>query len=257
MTTTATTHVNPLRRIWRAGGTATGVGLTIGTPAIAHLLAHAGFDWLMIDMEHGAISPESAQAMIAATAGSSAAPIVRIPENLPWLAKPVLDWGAFGIVYPTVNTAAAAADSANATRYPPEGTRQWGPFHAPARFGMTMPDYLRRANDEIVTIVIIETLQAIENIEEIVATDGVDAAVLGSNDLAVAMGHPGERDHPDVTAALDHAERIIRDSEVVLGGNASSPSAAREMRDRGYQLLALGFDWTLLRAGAAAALGTT
>jgi 4-hydroxy-2-oxoheptanedioate aldolase len=192
--------------------------------------------------------------MIVATAATPVAPIVRIPQNLPWLAKPALDWGAFGIVYPMVNTAAAAAAAAHATRYPPEGGRQWGPFHAPARFGMAMPDYLRLANEEIVTIVIVETPEAISNIEEIVATDGVDAAVLGSHDLAVAMAHPGQPDHPDVTSALHHAERVIRDSGVVLGGNALSSTQAQQMTDRGYQLLALGFDWTLLQRAAAAAL---
>jgi 4-hydroxy-2-oxoheptanedioate aldolase len=247
---TSSEPVNPLRRIWRAGGTATGVGLTIGAPALAQLLARTGFDWLMIDMEHGAVSAESVHAMIAATAATPVAPIVRLPQNLPWLAKPALDcWGAFGIVYPTVDTAADAAAAAHATRYPPEGGRQWGPFHAPARFGMAIPDYLRRANDEVVTIVIIETPEAIENIEQIVATDGVDAAVLGSHDLAVAMAHPGQPDHPDVACALRHAERVIRDSEVVLGDNAFSPTQARQMTDRGYQLLALGFDWTLLQRG--------
>ena len=121
-----------------------------------------------------------------------------------------------------VDTAEAAAAAAHATRYPPEGGRQWGPFHAPARFGMAMPDYLRRANHEIVTIVIVETPEAIDNIEDIVATDGIDAAVLGSHDLAVAMAHPGQPNHPDVTSALQHAERVIHGSDVVLGGNASS-----------------------------------
>lgn len=91
--------------------------------------------------------------------------------------------------------------------------------------------------------------------EEIVATPGVDAAVIGTHDLAVALGVPGQLNHPDVTTAVTRAERAILDAGVVLGGNAFSPAQAREMADRGYQLLALGFDWTLLQRGAAAVLG--
>ena len=117
-----------------------------------------------------------------------------------------------------------------------------------------MPEYLAAAGDEIVTVVIVETPAGIERIDEIVAVPGVDAAVIGSHDLAMTMGHPGRPDHPDVIAAIDRAERVIRDSDVVLGGNAFSADQARAMVDRGYRLVALGFDTTLLQRGAALAL---
>jgi len=239
---------NPLRETWVAGDCTYGVGITAASPATAQLLAHAGFDWLMLDLEHGAISPEGLHAMIAATAGTPAAPIVRIPHPLPWLAKTALDLGAFGIVFPTVNSADDTRAAVAACRYPPVGTRQWGPFHAPARFGLSMPDYLATA--DIVTIVLVEHPSAIDAIEEIVAVPGVDAAVIGTHDLAVALGRPGQPDHPDVAAAVARAESAIRRSPVVLGGNAFSAAQAREMVGRGYQLVALGFDWTLLQSAA-------
>jgi 4-hydroxy-2-oxoheptanedioate aldolase len=228
--------------------------LSIPSAATAQLLAHAGFDWLMIDMEHGPISIETAHAMIAATAGTQVAPLVRVPQNLPWLAKPALDAGAAGIVYPQVNSREHAVSAARSTRYPPAGDRLWGPFFAPARFGLSMPDYLCAANDALVTIVIIEHPHAVESIDEILTADGIDAAVIGTHDLAVSMGRPGQLDHPDVLDAVDRAEKAIRDSSVVLGGNAFSPEQARQMADRGYQLLALGFDWSLLQRAAAAVL---
>jgi 4-hydroxy-2-oxoheptanedioate aldolase len=247
-------NVNPLAQRWRAGGVTYGVGVTIPGAAVAQLLAHAGFDWLMIDMEHGPVSIEAAHTMIAATAGTDVAPLVRIPQNLPWLAKPALDAGATGIVYPQVNSRGDAAAAARSTRYPPVGDRQWGPFYAPARHGSTIPEYLSTANDTVVAVVLVEHPEAIDHIEEIVATDGVDAAVIGTHDLAVSLGHPGRLDHPDVLRAVGRAEKAILDSPVVLGGNAASPEQARELADRGYQLLTLGFDWSLLQRGASAAL---
>ncbi|MHA6783489.1 HpcH/HpaI aldolase family protein [Pseudonocardia saturnea] len=245
---------NPLTLRWQAGDVTYGIGLTVPSAAVAQLLAHAGFDWLMIDLEHGPVSIESAHAMIAATAGTDVVPLVRIPQNLGWLAKPALDAGATGIVYPQINSRDDAAAAARSTRYPPDGDRQWGPFYAPARHGLTLADYLHTANDAVVTIVLVEHPDAIEDIEEIVATHGVDAAVIGTHDLAVSMGRPGQPDHPDVRGAVARAEKVILDGPVVLGGNALSPQQARQMADRGYQLLTLGFDWTLLQHGAAAAL---
>lgn len=243
-----------LRQRWRAGGISYGVGVTMPSAATAQLLAHAGFDWLMIDMEHGPISISAAHAMIAATAGTEVAPLVRVPQNLPWLAKPALDAGAAGIVYPQINSRDDAVAAARATRYPPAGDRMWGPFYASARFGLPIADYLRAANDALVTIVLIEHPHAIDLIDEILTADGIDAAVIGTHDLAVSMGRPGQLDHPDVLDAVDRAEKAIHDSPVVLGGNAFTPEQARQMAERGYQLLALGFDWSLLQRGAAAVL---
>lgn len=243
-----------LRQRWRAGDVTYGVGVTVPAAGMAQLLAHAGFDWLMIDLEHGPISVESAHAMIAATAGTPAVPLLRIPQNLPWLAKTALDAGAFGIVYPLVNTRADALAAARATQYPPSGDRLWGPFYAPARFAMTMPEYLRTANEKIVSIVLVEHPDAIHNIDEILAVPGIDAAVIGTHDLATSMGWPGQVDYPEVRAAVARAEKAVLASDVVLGGNSFSVAQSREMADRGYQLVALGFDWSLLQRGAAAVL---
>jgi 4-hydroxy-2-oxoheptanedioate aldolase len=117
-----------------------------------------------------------------------------------------------------------------------------------------MPRYLQVANDEILTIVMIEHPDAIRSIGEIVAVPGVDLAVIGIFDLATALGVPGQLDHPDVLEAIERAEMAVLGSGVALGGVARSPDQANRMIERGYRMLALGFDWSLLQRGAAAVL---
>ena len=131
--------VNPLKARWRAGEATYGVLVTMPSVPMMQLLARAGFDFLIVDMEHGPIDIETAHAMIAATTGTPATPLPRVPRNLPWLAKTALDVGAFGIVYPMINDRAAAAAAVRAMKYPPAGERLWGPFYAQARFGLPMP----------------------------------------------------------------------------------------------------------------------
>lgn len=166
----------------------------------------------------------------------------------------MLDAGAAGIVFPNVNDTASAQTAARATRYPPAGDRMWGPFYAPARFGQTMPEYLAGANDAVVSVVIIEDPAAVENIADIVKVPGIDAAVIGTHDLAVSIGRPGQPDHPDVKALVARAEKVIAASDVALGGNAFSPEQAKGMADRGYRMIALGFDSVLLQRAAAGVL---
>ncbi len=117
-----------------------------------------------------------------------------------------------------------------------------------------MPRYVQTANDEVVTLVLIEHPDAIGNIEEIVSVPGIDLAIIGIFDLAVSLGYPGQLDHPEVQAAVARAERAILASEVALGGVALSPPQAKQMGERGYRALGLGFDWTLVQRGAAAVL---
>jgi 4-hydroxy-2-oxoheptanedioate aldolase len=246
--------VNPLKARWRAGEATYGVLVTMPSVPMMQLLARAGFDWLIVDMEHGPIDIETAHAMIAATSGTPATPLLRVPHNLPWLAKTALDAGAFGIVYPMVNGRAEAETAVRAMKYPPEGERLWGPFYAPARFGLPMPRYVQTANDEVVTLALIEHPDAVRNIEEIVGVPGLDVAIVGIFDLAVSLGYPGQLDHPDVQAAVATVERAVLKSDVALGGVALSPAQARQMAERGYRALGLGFDWTLVQRGAAAVL---
>jgi len=243
--------INRMRALWQEDKPALGILVTASSVQVMQVLARAGFDWLLVDMEHGVIDLTTAHGMIAATQGTPAAPIARVAANVSWLAKPLLDAGAQGIVFPMVNSRAEAA--VRAVKYPPLGDRHWGPFYAPPLWDLPMPRYMQVANDEILTIVMIEHPDAIQNIEEIVSVPGVDLAVIGIFDLATALGVPGQLGHPDV-AAIEQAEATILKSNVKLDGVALSPAQANQMIERGYRMLALGFDWSLLQRASAAVL---
>jgi 4-hydroxy-2-oxoheptanedioate aldolase len=244
---------NRVRDLWQAGTPSLSAILTIPSVPTVQVLAHAGFDSLVVDMEHGPIDLATAHAMITATAGTPAVPYARLPANLPWLAKPLLDAGVLGVIFPLSRTRADAEAAVRATRYPPRGERSWGPFYAPLRWDRSMQDYLDTADDAVIVALLIETAEAIDNIEAIVATPGVDLAIIGGGDLATAMGHHGRAEHPDVRAAIARAEEAILGSGVVLGGAARSPEQANAMIARGYRHVSLGFDWAMLQRGAAGA----
>jgi len=246
--------LNRVKDLMRSGKPAFGAIVTIPSAQVMQVMSRAGFDLLLIDMEHGAIDLPSAHAMIAATAGTDTVPMARIAANAPSLAKPLLDAGALGIAVPMVCTRAEAEAAASALRYPPLGNRLWGPFYAPLRWNMPMPEYMRAANESVLSLITIEHPDAVSNIEEIVLADGIDVAVIGPGDMATSMGHYGQVDHPDVQAAMLRAEDVILRSNVALGGVAFSPEHANRLIAKGYRMLFLGFDWSLLQRGAHQAL---
>ncbi len=242
-------RVNRLKDCWARGVPTYGVIVTIPSIQVVQVLAGAGLDWLIIDMEHGPIDLAAAHAMIVATTGTVTVPLVRIAWAVPWLAKPALDLGALGIVFPMILNASDARTTVQSVRYPPEGERLWGPFYAPLRWRQSMADYIGSANREILSVITIEHPEAVNAVDDICATPGVDLAFIGPGDLAMSMGHPGEIDHPDVVAAMTRAEVGILRSRVAAGGVARSVEEAKNMVDRGYRALVLGFDWSLLHRG--------
>jgi 4-hydroxy-2-oxoheptanedioate aldolase len=246
---------NRVRELWRAGTPNLSLILTIPAVPTVQVLARAGFDSLVVDMEHGPIDLATAHAMIAATAGTPAVPYARLPANLPWLAKPLLDAGVLGVIFPLARGRDDAAAAVRAARYPPRGERSWGPFYAPLRWDRSMQDYLDTADDAVIVALLIETPEAVEHIEAIAATPGLDLAIIGGGDLATAMGHHGRADHPEVRAAIARAEAAILASGVVLGGAARSTEQANDLIARGYRHVSLGFDWALLQRGAAGLTG--
>ena len=231
-----------------------GLLVSMPSPHLVRVLARAGLDWLFLDMEHGPISIESAHAMITATAGTDCTPIVRVPTTEPWVAKAALDAGAYGLVFPMDNSAADAEESVCAIRYPPEGERGVGPLHASLRWGLEMPDYIARANDELLNIIQIEHKDAVANIDEILAVDGLDVALIAPYDLSMSLGIPGQVDHPDHRAAVARAEEKVRESGLILGGLALSIESANDMIGRGYRLLLIGVDTSLVGGAVGAAL---
>jgi 4-hydroxy-2-oxoheptanedioate aldolase len=203
-------QLNRLKALWRHGHVALGAIATIPSVQTVQIMAGAGLDWILIDMEHSPINAEMAHAMIAATSGTSLVPLVRVADASNWQAKLPLDLGALGICFPMTTTRTASEEAVRAVRYPPLGERFWGPFYAPPCWGISMREYLDCANEEVLAIGTIEHVDAVKSISEIVSTPGLDLAFIGPGDLATSMGLKGAIDHPDVTAAIATLEDEIR-----------------------------------------------
>lgn len=219
-----------------------GVGLTCPSPELAQICAHAGFDIVMIDMEHGPISIETAYRMVTAVIGSPAEAWIRVAHNDTALIKLALDTGAREIVVPMVTTADEAQRAVAAAKYPPAGVRGWGPFRTQYQWRTGMLDYAGRANAETKVSVLIEHPRAIENLDAILAVDGLGGAIPAPFDLAVNMGFSDGPGHPEVQEALARAGQKIVDKGFRLTSFAVTPEQGRAALARGVQLLFLGFD---------------
>lgn len=242
--------LNPLKQKIKSGQPIFGVMATIPSIQVVQILAHAGFDYIKIDLEHGPVSIESAHSMVVATAGTPTIPVARVPWNLPWIVKTLLDVGVMGICFPWIHNAEEASLAASSVRYPPVGQRGWGPFFTHIRWDVTMADYIKMADDEIITEILIERADAIDNLEEIISTPGVDTAFIAPNDLAASLGLKGQPDHPTVKSYIERAEKIILNSNVTLGGFPISPDRINPMLDRGYKVITVSFDFILLKNSA-------
>jgi 4-hydroxy-2-oxoheptanedioate aldolase len=244
--------LNRLRQLWREGRPTLGAIATIPSIQTVQIMARSGMDWIIVDLEHGPIDLGSAHAMITATSGTPCVPMVRIAANEPWLAKAPMDLGALGINFPMICSRADAEKAVRSVRYPPKGDRLWGPFHAPFRWGVSMADYMATADDDMICMITIEHVEAVERIDEIMTTSGIDLAVIGPGDLATSINKRGLPDDPEVVALMKRAEAGILRSGVPIGGVARTAEQANRMIERGYVALALGFDWSLFQRGIAA-----
>ena len=239
-------NAKKFREKLRRGQVPLGCGVSFTDPTVSELFSHV-LDFVWIDMEHNALSLETVQAHIMATKGSDAAALVRVPWNDPVLIKPVLDIGADGIIAPLVRSAEEVRLAVAACRYPPEGIRGFGP-RRPIQYGRTGDaDYCRRANEEIISIVQIEHIDAVNVIDEIVKVSGLTAIVIGANDLAGSMGHMGNPQHPEVQSAIESVVNKAREAGVSPGiGIADDPEALMAWVSKGVQWVQVGVDWAHL-----------
>jgi 4-hydroxy-2-oxoheptanedioate aldolase len=251
LTPSTPTSLNRLRREWREKRPTFGAIATIPSIPTVQIMARSGLDWIIVDLEHGPIDLTSAHAMITATAGTPCVPLARIAANERWLAKAPMDIGALGINFPMICNRGDAEKAVRSLCYPPKGDRLWGPFHAPFRWGVSMGDYMATADDDMICMITIEHAEAVDRIDEIMATPGIDVAVIGPGDLATSINKRGQIDDPDVQALIKRAEEGILKSGVPIGGAARTAEQANAMIDRGYLVLGLGFDWSLFQRGIA------
>jgi 4-hydroxy-2-oxoheptanedioate aldolase len=235
------------------GEPAFGYSLGLGSPLAAEILAHSGIDFILLDTQHGSFGPDSTIACLAAMAGGSAIPMARVARNDYTMIGRLLDEGALGIIVPMVHTAEDARAAADACRFPPVGTRSWGWGRA-ARYG---DDYSDAVNDQILVMVQIESVQAVENAEAILGTPGVDGCWIGPSDLSLTLGvHPRDRATDErVIAAVDRVLAACRTTGKIPGYAASGPADARARADAGFRFLTAGSDVGFISEGARAGLG--
>jgi len=224
------------------------IGLWLGSaqPVIAEIAANSGYDWCLIDAEHGPNDVHTVLAQLQAMNGAGAAPVVRVPVGQDWLIKQVLDIGAQTIMVPMVETAKQAAECARSVRYPPDGARGLAAPLIRASGFNAVTDYAATANGQICLIVQIESRVAIENIDAIAATEGVDVVFIGPADLSADMGYIGNADAPEVLDAIEHAVARITAAGKVAGIIPAGGKSFAYYRDLGVRFMGVGSDVLLL-----------
>ncbi len=242
---------NALKQRLAAGKKALGCWCFTHNNVAAEILGHAGYDFVLIDHEHGFGGNTDAVGQMQALQAFASTILIRVPVNDPVPIKRALDIGAEGVMVPMVETAEDARAAVAACRYPPAGMR--GCANAVVRasdYGLRAADYLRQANDRVFVMVQIESPKSVDNIAEIAAVEGVDALFIGPSDLAASTGQPGDFDHPEVKAMLARAEDAITTSGKPMGAVPHSGMGWPELFAHGYDIVAAGSDISLLRTAA-------
>lgn len=235
---------NKLLERLRAGQPSFGMWLTIGSSVIAEEAAHAGFDWVALDIQHGYWTDDQVLAAIQVISNTASVPVARLPANDPAVIGRFLDAGALGVIVPLVNTAEEAARAVAAGRYPPQGKRSAGG----SRLLLYGSDYFAAANTEIFIAVMIETQQAVNQIDSILAVPGVDCVFLGPSDLALDMGTFGQAS-PAHEQAIQTVLAAGKRHGIPVGIPCGSVEAARRRAAQGFQFMDCGSDYGFLSRG--------
>ena len=246
-----------LARRLRAGETVFTAWCGLASPPAAEAIAREGFGAVVLDMQHGLWDVASLIAGINALHLANAAAVVRVPLADFATVSRALDCGAEAIIAPMINDASDARAFASAAKYPPRGERSWGPQRAMALQGRgAATEYLREANEETLTLAMIETPTALNNVDEIARTDGIDALFIGPYDLSTALSAGASQDFtaPEVERAIDEIGAAATKAGKIPGIYCGDPERALAMAKRGFRFIAVGSDLGLLRAGASAML---
>lgn len=234
-------------RVFRPDKPATGNWISIGHPAVAEICSE-GFGFVVIDMEHTAMGLETVEDLVRAVHADTA-PLVRVPSSDPVRIKRVLDLGVAGVVIPKVETAEQAQQAVDTMQYPPEGTRGVAPARA-SDYGRTFDEYVETADDKLETVIQIETERGVENADEILSVDGVDAVIIGHGDLSASLEVFGQWDDDRFVSALNTILSTARDSGTAVGMLATDHESIHRWTDAGVDFLVVGADITYLSAGS-------
>ena len=232
--------MNPLRAKWQNGECSIGAWLSIPSPVTAEIIGRAGFDHATVDVQHGMVDYADALAMFQAIELGSSVPLARVTWNEPGIIGRMLDLGAGGVIIPMVNNLADAEAAVASCRYAPVGRRSVGPTRA--RIGK--PDYFEGVDDWVLCIPMIETVEAVERIDDILGVGGIDAVYVGPSDLAVSMGVGGpglHNDHPDFSEALAKVVDSCRRHGVVPGIHTNVDLVERRFNE-GFRLMTVLID---------------
>ena len=237
----------------RAGETVFTGWCGLGLPLVAEALAREGFSAVTLDQQHGSYDLAFSAQAIAAIRHAGAAPVVRVPLGEFATAARLLDLGAEGVIAPMINTVEDARHFVSATKYPPAGERSWGPTRAVMLTGLDQPTYFREANAQTLTLAMIETRQALENVGAIAEVAGIDALFVGPYDLAIALSNGKSQDpqSPEVEKALDSIVAAAARAGKIPGLYCANAERALATAKRGFRFLAVGSDLGMLRAGVA------
>jgi 4-hydroxy-2-oxoheptanedioate aldolase len=232
-----------------AGEWVCGTFLNLGSPVTVEIAGLAGFDWVLIDHEHGPGGEETLLHQLHAAAATPTFPVVRIAANETPRFKRVLDQGAFGVMVPYVSTSAEARAAVNAMRYPPRGIRGVAKFNRGAGFGGDFEEYYAHAHERLLSVIQIETPEGVANAADIAAVDGVDVLFVGPTDLSYNMGIRDQLEHPTFKDALRKVSDAAKQHGKAAGILVHSPALVPMCRDLGYTFVALGSDGGAVRAG--------
>ena len=240
---------NRLRTLWREDKAAVNGWLAVPNAFSAEVMAHQGWDSLTIDMQHGVIDYAAMVGMLQAISTTPTVPVVRVPWLEPGIIMKTLDAGAYAVICPMVNTREDAQKLVAYTHYAPRGTRSFGPVRATLYGG---PDYPQHANDTIVAFAMIETAQALDNLDAILSVEGLDAVYIGPSDLALALGCKPDFDNPEPKAAqaIEHVLERAKAHGVTAGVHNGVPEVAKARAAKGFRFVTVSSDARLMAAGS-------
>jgi 4-hydroxy-2-oxoheptanedioate aldolase len=245
---------NKLRKIWARGEAVVNGWLAIPSAFSAEVMAHQGFDSLVVDMQHGVIDYQVAVTMLQAISTTDVVPMARVPWNDPARLMKILDAGVYGVICPMINTREEAEALVRHCKYPPRGHRSWGPVRASI---YAVADYGDHANDDIVVMPMIETAEALKNLDDILSVPGVDAVYVGPSDLSLALGCKPRLDQTDapVVEAQQMIVKACKKHGVVAGIHNATAAYSIKMIAEGYQFVTLASDSRHMAMKAAEEVG--
>ena len=238
---------NPVRAKWKRGEAAIGCFMGLGSHHVAGLLANLGFEWLVIETEHNPLDLSDVERMITAMKGTRTVPLVRVPAGDMNFIQRSLDIGAMGVVVPMIKSADEAREIVRNVKYPPQGARGFGPLLA-SDYTVNTDAYLQAANDNTIVIVMIETKEAVEELEEIASIPGIDGLFMGQCDLCLSLGLEPMKwnEYPQVDAIIQKTLELGRRRNVATGLNMFTGEQLAAEKKKGHTILAYGPDYGLL-----------